>query len=510
MSQERIQVNCLVQVLGNNELDFCEWVDYHIALGFDTIYVFDAGEKPWLQGVCTRRKNHVVLVPSSDAPEGKWEYKSDIIQTYVSRRTAMEWCVCLEDNEFLWIGPRAFRGVRDYVSSMPGDAMACTLYTKVMSSKEPTKYRVGTQIDCFTHTRRDPEGFLPAYGFLPNGGVTIFRIVNGDMPLISPVIPKAYNHWYDASFRRMTPDRYNEEIASRKFSPMSYPARCYKFGIRSGIEMEFKDDAVPRGFDVLDLNLQSARERMLHIPVNPETETMFAKTEPAQNTAIVESTTGEKVEVDADRAAEMALPISRARIDKMILKGEYFEDICEYVASKDPNYDKAALERVFNHERENIIKTSLPYTELQELVDQGVDDREIMKRLVLTPSTLERMKKVLPVLDIRAETGSADSVDPEVAIAVAVFDDKVSDGAMTESQKAEVDVALAARERPKKSTKKKTKKPAASKKRDAGKAKDTAEPAPKVSLENASELDDLIASVDLGGILANVEAHDEG
>ena len=37
-----MNIHCLVQVNGN-ELDFAEWLDYHIALGFDTIFVFNNG-----------------------------------------------------------------------------------------------------------------------------------------------------------------------------------------------------------------------------------------------------------------------------------------------------------------------------------------------------------------------------------------------------------------------------------------------------------------------------------
>lgn len=517
--QERLSINCLVQVLGNSELDFTEWVDYHIALGFDTIYVFDSGSHDWLPGICTRRKAHVVLVPSEDAPDGAWTYKSDIISAYVARRSSPEWCICLEDNEFLWIGPKAFRGVRDYVGSMPIQATACTLYTKVLSSKEPTRYRVGTQIDCFTHARREPEGFTPSYGFLPNGGVTFFLVRSRTMPLRGPAVPVDVAHWVDASFRPMSERRYVDETSSRKFSPMSYPARCYKFGIRSGIEMGFKDDAVPQGFDVLDLNLQHARERLLHVPVNPDTETLFAKSEPAEQPGkvMVESSTGEQVPVDEERAAEMRLPISAARVDKMILKGEFFEDICAYAATKDPDFDRAALERVFNRERENIIKCSLPYADLQELIDQGKGDAEIMRTLVITASTLDRMKRALPVLDIRPPEPAEpvpDGVDSSVAVEVAQFDASVAGGAMTPEQQKDVGDALEARENRSKAarTRKGAKQPKAKPAATASSVGSAPAPAADTGAEpetlDLGGAESLLDSVDLSGIMANIEAHD--
>ena len=47
MAKDRLSVNCLVQVRTDNRLDFEEWVDYHVALGFDTIFVCDSGNRPY-------------------------------------------------------------------------------------------------------------------------------------------------------------------------------------------------------------------------------------------------------------------------------------------------------------------------------------------------------------------------------------------------------------------------------------------------------------------------------
>ena len=46
MQNQRLAVNCLVQVKTDNRLDFEEWLNYHIALGFDTIFVCDKQPPP--------------------------------------------------------------------------------------------------------------------------------------------------------------------------------------------------------------------------------------------------------------------------------------------------------------------------------------------------------------------------------------------------------------------------------------------------------------------------------
>lgn len=130
-----MKINCLVQVTGNNELDFTEWLDYHIALGFTAIYVFDAGNKVWLDSVCEKRRDRVVRVPRSD----EWQYKSSIIKEYLARVHNEEWCVCLDDHDFIYINPNAGRNIREYIAKVPERAVACTLYTKHMSSEKPMK-----------------------------------------------------------------------------------------------------------------------------------------------------------------------------------------------------------------------------------------------------------------------------------------------------------------------------------------------------------------------------------
>lgn len=416
MQNQRLAVNCLVQVKTDNRLDFEEWVNYHIALGFDTIFVCDSGNHEWLDEVCEKRKQHVVLAPRDE----RWKFKSEMIQDYVSRREFEEWCICLDDHDFLWISPARARSIVEYVDMIPRSVAAVTFYVKHMSSKEPTRYRVGTQIDCFCHTRREPEGFFPAYNAFPNDGVTLFRVCDTNMPLRDPVTPVYANKWVDSEFRQMTPNRFKEETSTKRFFPTAYSVRCYRYAIRSGVEMDFNDKMVPVGFDVQDLSMQKAREMFLHIPVNPDTETLFAKKEPPEPAPVVPTPVIESAE-------EKALPITRARIDKLIFKGQFLEEIIQYVEAKTPNFDRALLTEMFETERRNIIASSTLYTSLQELIDQDKTDAEICRELCLTPTTLARMKVALPVLDIKTEYAKDES---EIAAAESKIRVKVGDEAV--------------------------------------------------------------------------------
>ena len=456
-----MKINCLVQVNGNSELDFAEWLDYHIALGFDTIHVFDSGNKVWLDSVCERRRDHVVRVPRKD----DWQYKSTIISEYVSRVHEVEWCVCLDEHDFIYIDPRVAKNIRDYIARAPERALALTLYTRHMSSEKPMKNRVGTQLDCFIHARREPEGFMPPYAALPNTGITFFKIVGPGMPMKNPIVPANTALWVDAMMSPMSEQRLTAELGSTKFSPMHYPARIYRYAIRSGIEMEFKDDLIPNGFDILDLSMQQARERFLRIPVNAETETLFAKDTLPEPEVKVESADGKKYEMSADELAENSLPITRARIDKLILKGLFFEDICSYVTEKYGDFDRNALERVFHKEREAIIKSSPLYTEMQELIDEGRSDEEIKRTLVIKDTTLEAMKKALKILDIRTnvkevEVTGSEALDLATQLTIVTdkdtsvvdsFNASVESHRMTPLQQAAIDAEESAKREKRKS-----------------------------------------------------------
>jgi len=446
-----MNIHCLVQVNGT-ELDFAEWLDYHVALGFDAIFVFSNGDHPWLNAVCERRADkNVVVVPGND----DWPHQSTIVEKFVARRKQPSWAICLSDDEFIWLDPKLYRNVKDFVfgECERRGATACTLYTKYMSSKEPMKSRVGTQIDCFTHTRREPEGYVPPVEVCPNTGATFFKITSPEMPLANKLVPRDAGRWMDANGSRLLPEEFERYIHSKQFFPMRYRARIYRFCPKSGFEMSFADNAVPRGFDVQDLSMQEARSLLIRVPVNPDTENLFAKDIIPLRTGVpVENSNGTTSDIPADELAERSLPVTKARVCKMILSGKYFEDIRDEVVTKYQCVDVAALERVFDKEREAIIKADTSYKWLQDLLDAGKTEEEICKTMFIKHTAYTRMVKALPVLDIPRDNAPQEEetvADPELRVEpgkpesmeelATKFNESVESHRMTELERQEID-----------------------------------------------------------------------
>ena len=445
-----MNIHCLVQVNGN-ELDFAEWLDYHIALGFDAIFVFNNGNHPWLNAVCERRADkNVVIVPGDD----DWSRQSTIVEKFVARRKQPSWAICLSDDEFIWLDPKLYRGVKDFVfgEAERRGATACTLYTKYISSKEPMKSRVGTQIDCFTHVRREPEGYVPPMEVCPNTGATFFKITGPEMPLVNKLVPRDVGRWMDGNGNRLLPEEMDHYVHSSQFFPMRYRARIYRFCPKSGFEMNFAENAVPKGFDIQDLSMQEARSLLMRVPVNPDTESLFAKDIIPVPPAVVENSNGTTSEISREELAERELPVSKAKICKMILSGKYFEDIRDEVTAKFQDVDVEALERVFNKEREAILQADTSYKWLQELLDEGKTEEEICKTMFLKHTAYTRMVKALPVLDIPRETSGEEEetvADPGLKLEVgepesmedlaAAFNESVESTKMTELEKQEID-----------------------------------------------------------------------
>ena len=465
-----MNIHCLVQVNGN-ELDFAEWLDYHIALGFDAIFVFNNGNHNWLNAVCERRADkNVVIVPGDE----DWSHQSTIIEKFVARRNTPSWAICLSDDEFIWLDPKLYRNIKDFVfgEAERRSATACTLYTKYISSKEPMKSRVGTQIDCFTHVRREPEGYIPPIEACPNTGATFFKILSKEMPLANKLVPANPGRWMDGNGNRLLPEEMEHYIHSKQFFPMRFRARIYRYCPKSGFEMNFDANSVPKGFDIQDLSMQEARSLLMRVPVNPDTENLFAKDIIPEENAIVENSNGTTSEIPKEELAERELPVSKAKICKMILAGKYFEDIRDEVTTKYQDVDVEALERVFNKEREAIIQSDTSYKWLQELLDEGKSEEEICKTMLIKHTAYTRMVKALPVLDIPREGVEEEPVEETVAdpgltlevdkqesmedLAVQ-FNDAVESHKMTELEKQEIDNFDAARNA-KKSSKKGTKK----------------------------------------------------
>jgi hypothetical protein len=286
----------------------------------------------------------------------------------------------------------------------------------------------------------------------PNTGATFFKITSPDMPLADKLTPKNPSRWMDANGNRLLPEELGHYIHSKEFFPMRYRARIYRFCPKSGFEMSFADNAVPKGFDIQDLSMQEARSLLMRVPVNPDTENLFAKDIIPEPPAVVENSNGTTSEISKEELAERELPVSKARICKMILAGKYFEDIRDELHAKYQDIDVEARERVFNKEREAIIASDTSYKWLQELLDEGKTEEEICKTMLIKHTAYTRMVKALPVLDIPRENAAEEAetaADPGLKLEVgepesveelaSAFNESVETHKLTELEKEVID-----------------------------------------------------------------------
>jgi hypothetical protein len=112
------------------------------------------------------------------------------------------------------------------------------------------------------------------------------------------------------------------------------------------------------------------------------------------------------------------LPITKAKIDQLILEGNYLEDVIDYITARGLEFDYEQLVSAFNRERQTIADSSPVYRQVQTLMDQGKSAKEISKITNIAEPTLDRMAATLRVLDIRTGVLS----DQVVAEAVNAFE----------------------------------------------------------------------------------------
>ena len=198
--------------------------------------------------------------------------------------------------------------------------------------------------------------------------------------------------------------------------------------------------------------MQEARSLLMRVPVNPDTENLFAKDIIPEAPAVVENSNGTTSEISKEELAERELPVSKARVCKMILAGKYFEDIRDELQKQYQDLDVEALERVFNKEREAILQADTSYKWLQELLDEGKTEEEICKTMFIKHTAYTRMVKALPVLDIPREGAEEEpeaEADPGLTLEVgepesvedlaSKFNESVESHKLTELEKEEID-----------------------------------------------------------------------
>lgn len=390
-------VNALVRVSTNNELDFNEWLDFHIAIGFDRIYVYDAGSHGWLPEACRKREEHVTLVPMAG---NDWRKKSNIIKSYVAQSTEPTWAICLEDDEFVWIDLNFTKSISVFINKyMVNKAMAMSVFVKYLSSEKAMKNRVGTLIDCFQHARPNPQGLVHPCSHTPNYTLTFFAVPNNScMPMCGPLTPNT-PHWRDSKGATITNDALGKYLVSPQYNPDAYPIRGYKYGLKSGMEMGMKPGTKPVGYTVRDNNMLIERAALLQIPVNEATEELFAKDE-----VLVEQPQLPKRELSPEEAAELELPVPLGKIDTFILYGYPVEHLVDFAVKngyEDTPEHRAVIERVYKRECAMIIESTPVYKKLAELeAEGGRTDAMICAELKISVPALGKLRKCLAVLNI--------------------------------------------------------------------------------------------------------------
>lgn len=392
-------VNALVRVSTNNELDFNEWLDYHIALGFNRIYVYDTGSHGWLPEACRKREDHVTRVPLAG---NDWRKKSNIIKSYVAQTTEPSWAVCLEDDEFIWLDLNVTRSISGFINKYFGSAaLAMSVYVKYLSSEKAMKNRVGTLIDCFQHARPNPQGLVHPCSHTPNFTFTFFYVPdNRCVPMRGPLTPNT-QYWRDSKGTILTEAGLGKYLTSQQYNPDAYPVRGYKYGLKSGMEMGMQPGTKPVGYTVRDNNMIAERAALLQIPVNEATEKLFAKDE-----LLVEQPTLPKRELSPEEAAELELPIPLGKFDTFILYGYPLEHVIDFAAKngyEDTPEHRAVIERVYRRECAMIIESTPVYKRLAELdAEGGRTDDMICAELKISYPALLKMRKCMSVLNIAA------------------------------------------------------------------------------------------------------------
>lgn len=403
-------VNALVRVSTNNELDFCEWLDYHIALGFDRIYAYDSANNGWLPEVCRKRSEHVTLVPMAN---NDWRKKSNIIKAYVAQVVEPSWAICLEDDEFIWMDLSYERSISDFVNKrLTGRTLAMSVYVKYLSSEHPMKNRVGTMIDCFQHARPNPQGFVHPNQHTPNFSFTFFFVPDSKcVPMKGPLTPNV-RQWVDSKGGLVTEAGLGQYLSSQTYNPDVYPVRGYKYALRSGMEMGMAPGTKPTGYTVRDNHMLDARAALLHIPVNEATEELYAKDE-----LLVEQPKLPKREIPADEAAELELPVPLGKIDTFILYGYPLEHVIEFAAKngyEDTVEHRAVIERVYRRECSMIIESTPVYRRLAQMDKEGgYTDDMVCSELKISYPALLKMRKCMSVLNIETHEQNKVSAEEE-------------------------------------------------------------------------------------------------
>lgn len=150
--------------------DLAEWLDWHLyRVGFDRVHVFDNESDYDVAGICAKYGNRVSYELVEGHPRQYLLY-----ETYVNVRSAAEWIMPIDDDEFLDIGsfPDVYSAVSYYRERIPGLGMLAIRW-KHLFPEDPSAERTGKVLDYCTVEDSGRAGAL--FGLGDRGVKAIIR-----------------------------------------------------------------------------------------------------------------------------------------------------------------------------------------------------------------------------------------------------------------------------------------------------------------------------------------------
>jgi len=137
--------------------DLREWVDYHLAIGFDLITILDNRSYFSVKKLFEDYKNVDVRILNI-----KWKnfvYMADIYNQFCfEKKGKTDWLALIDDDEYIYLkNEKNIKNVLNY------EYKVLSFYWKYISSKDLMKSREKTVIDTFHYARDSKKGAYPVW-----------------------------------------------------------------------------------------------------------------------------------------------------------------------------------------------------------------------------------------------------------------------------------------------------------------------------------------------------------
>jgi len=141
----------------NRAYDLLDWVNYHIAIGFDKITIYDNESEFSVTDLFKNNKNIEVKEMHSNKISPIWENVHPGLFTEIceEKRGKAEWVAFFDTDEYLFL-----KNSNNIKSILPEDKKILGIFWKFMSSNKYMEDRNLPHIDCFRYARaRDPRQY---------------------------------------------------------------------------------------------------------------------------------------------------------------------------------------------------------------------------------------------------------------------------------------------------------------------------------------------------------------